>query len=258
MTTSTTRENKTWYWISIILLLALWELTARLVGKEIIIPSLPSVGKELWKILRSPSAWQVIGGTLRRIGLTFLLDLVLALLLGIPAGLYPKVEQALRPIESSARTVPTMGIALLAIIWLDSEGAPYLVSSLIVFPILYRSVVDGILNMDPHLAAFHRVHRVGKGKTLRHFYIPSLLPFLKTGAIASLGLLFKVMVTAEVLSQPKHAVGTIFQIERSQLNTAAVMAWCVFMIVLSSLFELLIKNLGRLRGRRAWEVLNGN
>lgn len=246
MMNSTTPVRKP-YWISIILILILWEALSRIVDQEIIIPSLLSVGRELLYLITSGASWTVISGTMLRIAFTFGLDLLLALILGIPAGLRDSVEQVIRPIESAARTVPTMGVVLLSLIWLDKELTPIFVSSLIVFPILYRSVVDGIRNIDSDLVDFHNVHQIPFGKTLRCFYIPSMLPFLKTGTISSLGLLFKVMITAEVLSQPDNAIGTIFQIERAQLNTAGVMAWCIFMIAVSSLFEFIIQNISIIR-----------
>jgi NitT/TauT family transport system permease protein len=214
------------------------------------------VGREFLLIVSSGHSWRVIAATLSRIALTFGLDLFLALLLGIPAGLHEKVEQIIRPVESTMRTIPTMGVVLLALIWLDTELTPIFVSSLIVFPILYRSVVDGIRNIDQKLVEFHSVHQVPFRKRLRCFYIPSLLPFLKTGTIASMGLGFKVMITAEVLSQPDLAVGTIFQIERAQLNTAGVMAWCVYLIAVASLFEYIIQNFSRITRRKAPVISN--
>ena len=247
MRSFTSRAGKP-YWISVLLILIIWELLSLKINQEIIIPSVFSVGRELLGILSSRSSWNVILWTLGRIFFTFFLDLFLALAVGIPAGINSKFEQAVRPVESSVRTVPTMGVILLSLIWLDSELTPVFVTSLIIFPILYRSVVDGIRNIDKKLIDFHKVHQIHFRKKLKFFYIPSMFPFLKTGTINSLGLGFKVMITAEVLSQPEKAIGTIFQIERAQLNTAAVIAWCVFMIAVSSLFEHIIQRFARLEG----------
>ena len=247
MTVFTSRAGKP-YWISVFVILIIWELLSLKVDQEIIIPSVFSVGKELFGILSSFSSWNIILWTLGRIFFTFFLDLLLALAVGIPSGINSRFEQAVRPLESAVRTVPTMGVILLSLIWLDSELTPVFVTSLIIFPILYRSVVDGIRNIDKKLIDFHKVHQIHFGKKLKFFYIPSMFPFLKTGTITSLGLGFKVMITAEVLSQPDKAIGTIFQIERAQLNTAAVIAWCIFMIAVSSLFEYIIQHFARLKG----------
>ncbi len=256
MTGSTSKAGKS-YWISIISLLVIWEAVSAAVDQEIIIPSIVSVGRELAVILTSSTAWTVIFSTLSRIMITFILDLILALAAGIPAGINDNFEQAVRPVESAVRTVPTMGIILLSLIWLDSELTPIFVTSLIIFPILYRSVVGGIHNIDKKLIVFHKVHQIHFRRQLKYFYIPSMFPFLKTGTITSLGLGFKVMITAEVLSQPDRAIGTVFQIERAQLNTAAVMAWCVFMIAASSLFEHMIQRFANLKVSRDLEKRNG-
>ncbi len=153
MKNSTIKSSKI-YWVSVIIILVVWETSSAAVNQEIIIPSILTVGKELFKIISSVSAWTVIFWTITRILLTFILDFLLALLIGIPAGIYRNFEQAVRPLESAVRTVPTMGIILLSLIWLDSELTPVFVSSLIIFPILYRTVVDGIINIDRKLIDF--------------------------------------------------------------------------------------------------------
>ncbi len=243
-------KNRLLVLLSTAALLLLWEAASRLVQKEILIPPLSMVAGEIFRILSNPESLVVIGATLGRILSTFFLSLALAFLLGIPAGLWKALELMLKPLEITIRSVPTMGVILLAVIWLGSEGTPFFVTALIIFPVLYRSLMDGIRNIDPALAAFHKVHHVPFFKRLFHFYVPSIAPFLRTGCISGLGLGFKVMIAAEVLSQPQIAIGTTFQIERSRLNTAGVMAWCIILIVLAAIFEKLLKKAGRSSGRK--------
>lgn len=243
--TSSTSNHKAIVIASTATLLVLWELTAHMVQKEILVPSISLIVGEIYTILTSLESLLTICTTLGRIILTFLLCLGLTLVLGIPAGLWKPLEQALKPLETAARSVPTMGVILLAIIWLGSEGTPVFVSLLIIFPILYRSLIEGIHSIDVQLVAFHQIHDVRFYKRLRYFYLPSVLPFLRAGSVASLGLCFKVIIAAEVLSQPQNAIGTIFQIERARLNTAGVMAWCILLIVLAALFEFLLRKIGK-------------
>ncbi len=151
----------------------------------------------------------------------------------------------MKPIETISRSVPTMGVILLAIIWLGSEGTPVFVSLLIIFPILYRSLVEGMHSIDIKMVLFHRIHGVPFLKRLRCFYLPSILPFLRAGSVTSLGLCFKVIIAAEVLSQPQYGIGTVFQIERARLNTAGVMALCILLIALAALFESVFQRTGK-------------
>ncbi len=228
-------------WIAAAMLLLLWELAAHLVGREILVPKISRVLEELYLFLADPEVLKAMGITLGRIFLSFAICLGLTLLVGIPAGLWKPVEMAIKPVETMARSIPTMGIILLAIIWLGCEGTPLFVALLILFPILYRSLVEGIHSIDEKLIVFHRIHKVPFFKRLRCFYLPCVFPFLRAGSITSLGLCFKVIIAAEVLSQPRYGIGTIFQIERSRLNTAGVMALCILLIVLSAAFEYLFK-----------------
>lgn len=242
--TISTLNHKAIIVASTVALLLLWELTSHLVHKEILVPSLSLIGGELYAIVTNPESLLTICTTLGRVLLTFGLCLGLTLTLGIPAGLWKPLELALKPLETCARSVPTMGVILLSIIWLGSEGTPVFVSLLIIFPILYRSLIEGIHNIDTQLIAFHQIHEVRFYKRLRYFYLPSVLPFLRAGSVASLGLCFKVIIAAEVLSQPQVAIGTIFQIERSRLNTAGVMAWCILLIAFAAVFEYYLRKIG--------------
>ncbi len=231
-------------WMATVVLLLLWELAAHLIGREILAPRISLIMGELYRFLVTPEVLKAIAITLGRIVLSFALCLGLTLVIGIPAGLWKPVEMALKPVETMARSVPTMGVILLAIIWLGSEGTPLFVSLLIIFPILYRSLVEGIHSIDEKMVAFHRIHKVPFCKRVRFFYMPSVLPFLRAGSVTSLGLCFKVIIAAEVLSQPKYAIGTIFQIERARLNTAGVMALCILLIALAALFECVFQKTG--------------
>ncbi len=248
MMPSTMPRNRKKYryiaWAAAILLLLLWELAAHLVQREILIPRISRIVEEAYRLMVSPEMLAAIGITLGRIFLSFFLCLILTLVVGIPAGLWKPIEMALKPIETMARSVPTMGVILLAIIWLGSEGTPVFVSLLIIFPILYRSLVEGMNSIDVKMVVFHRIHQVPFFKRLRCFYLPSILPFLRAGSVTSLGLCFKVIIAAEVLSQPQYGIGTIFQIERSRLNTAGVMALCILLIALAALFESFVQRTG--------------
>jgi NitT/TauT family transport system permease protein len=80
----------------------------------------------------------------------------------------------------------------------------------------------------------------------RHVALPSLVPFLLGSASSGLGLTWRVVVGAEVLSQPIRAIGTALQTAQARLETADVFAWTVVAIVLGAAGELGVRALGRL------------
>lgn len=214
-------------------LLAAWQGLAAWVQQPLVVPGPAETADQVGQILARPDFLTILGASVGRIVLTFIIDLGLALVVGVAAGLSPHLEVGLRPLETAMRAVPTMGVLLVCLIWFESEVTPLVVCSLIVFPLLYRAVVEGVKAIDHRLVEVAQVYQFGWGHRVRLLYLPSLRPFLASGIQNAMGLLWKVMITAEVLSQPQWALGTQFQIARSQLNTAGVLAWSLVVIALA-------------------------
>ena len=82
-------------------------------------------------------------------------------------------------------------------------------------------------------------------KTLRLVYLPSLRPWFRSASLTSLGLAWKSGVAAEVLCQPKLAIGTQLYYGKIYLETDRLFAWTAVVIVLSVLLERLLRRLLR-------------
>ena len=217
--------------------LGLWQLTAVLIAQPLIVPRLEAIAAAVVNILTGEDFFLTVAATLLRIAATIAIDTVIAFLLGIAAGVSKRIEAALSPFETAMRAVPTMGVLLLSLIWFNSEITPIFVASLIALPLLYRGVVNGVKNIDIRLIQMSTGFKVSFVRKLTQLYIPSIRPFTLTAYSATLGLLVKVMVTAEVLSQPRRGIGTEFQIARAQLDTATIFGWGILVIIFAALME---------------------
>lgn len=239
----TGRERKfrtAWAAASVALFLLAWEIAAHAVSKPLVLPSIEITLREFYFIVSAPDFLPIVGATLLRIIISFSMAFSVALVLGIPAGIWKPVQLLLSAPMKVMGSVPTMGIILLSIIWLDSEGAPYLVCALVVLPLLYGGISSSIRAIDSKLLEMHKVFAVPPMRKLFKFYLPATLPSFRGTMAAALGLNVKVMIAAEVLSQPRTAIGTAFQIARAQLNTAAVFAWCLVVIIIAALVDVIL------------------
>ncbi len=68
-----------------------------------------------------------------------------------------------------------MAIIILALIWLDNEIVPMFVGFIMVFPILYETILNGILNIDENIIEMAEIYKVNKGTIIRDIYMPSIL-----------------------------------------------------------------------------------
>jgi NitT/TauT family transport system permease protein len=87
------------------------------------------------------------------------------------------------------------------------------------------------------------MYRVKLRRIVFELYIPSILPYLLAGASNAMGITWKVIIAAEILSQPSFAIGTNLMIAKIELETAQVFAWTVVAIIISFIFEYLLDSL---------------
>lgn len=223
--------------VSTLVLFGFWHLAAVLAASPLIVPYPGQVFLDLLDLARESDFLPMLLATVIRGLVAFLLSVVIAFLLGIPAGLSRYLEAALRPWMAVIRSTPVVSLILLAIFWFGSSVVPIFVSILMTMPIMTEAIHGGIRNTDPELIAMSRVYRFTPFQRLRHIRIPSLLPYFINGAGASLGLTWKVIIAGEILAFPKTGIGTAMQTAKIHLETGRVFSLTVLAVLLCLVTE---------------------
>lgn len=253
MKDSTTRD-KLLRPLSLLLLLAVWQVASVMIGAEIILPTPAATIKRLSALAVTSSFWFSVIATLRR-GLTgFALSLCVGLVCGLLAGFNNTLRTLLQPFVLTTRSTPLMSVILLALIWFRADTVPVFVSFLVCFPVIFGNVLEGVKNVDKTLVEMATVFRVSLWSRIVGLYLPSIAPYVLAGASTAMGLGLKVVVAAEALSQPRQAIGTRMQVERMYLETTGVFAWTLAALLMSWLLELAIRHLAGRFVRRGAEA----
>ena len=221
-------------------LVLLWKLASVLIGTDIILPAPETVFLRLVKIIMSAEFRLAAGSTILRTLYGLLISFILGFSAGIACGTNKTIDALLSPVVSTARTVPVMSIILLAMIWFKTDFVPVFVCVLMIFPILTANVKQGVSSVNRKLLDFGKVYGLTRAEILLEITIPSVVPFVLAGLRAAIGVAWKVVIAAEVLSQPLHAVGTGLQFSQMNLETSEVLAWTVIAVFLSWLSEMLL------------------
>ncbi len=235
------KKKSNYILFSILAFIVFWKLLSLWVAQTIIVPSPEETVAALRAIVSKPNFGIIIGHSLRRMLIGFSVTAVIAVVVGVSAGIIEPLRQILKPLVLVLKAVPTMAIILLALIWLASEKAPMLVGGIICFPIIYQNVVKGISEVDVKLLEMARVYKVDKKHMIKDIYLPSIKPYLLAALSTAAGLNVKVVIAAEVLSQPPLSIGENFQIARANLDTPAVFGWAIIAIVIAAGFDYAIQ-----------------
>jgi NitT/TauT family transport system permease protein len=206
-----TKKNGLFTLASFILIAVIWKLVSLFVKSEIILPSPEKTILSLLNLLKTKDFFIIILLSIERGLVGFIISLILGLLVGFLCGFSKIFNKIFEPILVIIRSTPVMSVILIALIWFKSNNVPVFASFLMSFPIICTNVKEGINNIDNRLLNMAAIYKIKKRRIISEIYFPSILPFLIAAISTSFGIGWKVVIAAEVLSQPKYAIGTSLQ-----------------------------------------------
>jgi len=231
---------------TIALVFIVWAIAAASVHEQLIIPSIGSTFTEFFNILAKATFYKAVGITLSGVILSFIYAVLSAIAFGLASAVFPVFRKIFAPIASVLRSVPTMSLILLTVIWLDPKGTPIFVGFVIAFPLLYDNIYSALINIDKDLIEVAKSYNLSLKDKVLSVYLPASAPAFFDGAKSALSLAVKIVISAEVIAQTKGSIGMAMQYSKASLETARLLAWTVAAVILSVLLELAVGAIKRL------------
>lgn len=253
MTTSTTsaKPQKTVSLWAACFWLLVWEAVARWVDEPILLVSPLTAIRRLFQLLGETAFWQSIGFSLGHILLGFGLSFFFALLLSVLSYRFVWVRRLLAPLVAAMKAVPVASFVILVLLWAPSRQLSVIISLTIAFPVLYQNTLTGLLHVDPQLVEVARVFRTPFSRRLLRLYLPSAMPYLRSGASIAVGLCWKSGVAAEVIGLPSGSIGEKLYQAKVYLETPDLFCWTAVIVLLSVGCEKLLSRLLALMEKEA-------
>ena len=217
--------------------LLIWEIASLLIGEELFLPSPLSVAERLLSLSVTSVFWSSVLFTLLRIIAGFLLSALTAAAAAALSYRFPLFSLAADPFVRIIRATPVASIVILVLVWVRSRNLSVVISFLMVFPIIYTNLLEGLVSTDRNLLEAASVYRMKLMKKARYIYISSLKPYIQSAISASLGLAWKSGIAAEVIGLPDGSIGERVYEAKIYLSTPDLFAWTVVIIILAFLFE---------------------
>ncbi|MEI0493196.1 ABC transporter permease subunit [Brachyspira intermedia] len=227
--------------LGVIIFISLWYFTALKINSEIVFPNIPNILKKFAEIISEKSFYKDLSSSLIRVLITFALSFLLAFIIGISAGIFSPIIYILIPIINFIRTIPTIPLILVAIIWFNNNTVPIFVSMLVILPIMYDSITNGIINVDKKLIEMSMSYNVSLKTQIINLYIPYIKPYIFTGISQSMGITWKSILAAEILALPAFGIGTKLYESHLYLDSVSLFAYCLIAIIFNGIFEIIIR-----------------
>jgi len=231
----------------LILWIGVWQLASMAVGSELLLPSPTAAIGSLFHLVGETSFWQSVGMTLARVTGGFLSGLAVGTLLGALTARSSLADAFFSPISALIKATPVTSFIILLLLWFSASATPTISAFLMVMPIFWSNVREGILSTDKQLLEMAQTYKFTRWMRVKRIYAPSLLPQFIAACTTGIGFAWKSGVAAEVIASPAFSVGRGIYNSKIYLEIPDLFAWTLAVVALSMLFERLILRLIKTR-----------
>lgn len=223
--------------VSFLFFILLWSVIAKIVDNNFVFPSILNVINSLKDIVSDDSFFKIVWNTLFKLIVVVVVTILLSVLMGIFSFKYSIFKELIAPYISVIKAIPTVALIIIILVWYDASVVPIIVGVMIIFPILYDNILNGILSIDGNLIKMSKTFDVPLKRKILELYIPSVYYHIAGGIHSLIGLAFKVIIAGEVLSQENFSIGGEILLNKVYLETSSIFAWVIVVIFLNFLIE---------------------
>ena len=220
-----------------LLWLLIWQGASAIIKQEMLLASPVSVARALFALVQTAPFWRSVLFSLSRMGAGFLLAFGLGVLLAALSYRLRLVSVFLSPFISVVKAAPVASYTIICLLFLPSRNLSACISFLMALPIVYTNVLEGLHSTNRQLLEMANVFRVPKLRQVVFIYFSELMPFLVSACSLSLGICWKSGIAAEVIGLPRGSIGENMYQAKVFVDTKALLAWTIVVILISFLFE---------------------
>ena len=230
---------------SLIFWVGLWQFASIAIGDEFFLPGPLPVMKEMLRLPGESAFFPALGMSVLRVLAGYASGVVIGVLLAILTCRFAIVKGLIEPLLSVIRATPVVSFVILAFLLFDRSHVPSYIVILMVAPMVWANMSEGIGRVDKSLKEMVYVFRFKPYAAFRHLWFPSLKPYFASIAVSAFGFAWKSGVAAEIICYPNMSIGKMIYNSRVALDSISVFAITVYVIILSFIFEKILKSILR-------------
>ena len=226
---------------AVFVLLMIWEILAVHTGNDIIMPYPMDVFRLMVSQLRSETFYLAVASTLVRALFGLLCALLVAVTCSWMSYRSKIFEELFYPVLLLTRSVPNVSYIIIILLWFGREKSSAIITFLILFPIMYANLYEGLRHIDEDLMKVIQIYPEKKSYLITKIYFPLLQGALIASISSGISLGFKVGVMAEILGQTPFGIGRQMNLCKISMDMTGVFAWTGWIILLLLLMEMIFQ-----------------
>lgn len=223
-----------------------WQTSYLCIDNNMLLASPIDVFYRLFDLCKDTGFWNIVVSSMMRIIQGFIYGTIIGVLLSLITCSSNILKDLFKPIINVVQSTPIASFIILALVWIKSGIVPIFISALMVIPIIWTNVTEGIIKTDTKLLEMAKIYKFNKISKIKMIYIPSVIPYFTAACTTTLGLSWKAGVAAEVIANTRYSIGGEIYKSKMYLETVDLFSFTVVVIILSFILEYIIVNLMKL------------
>lgn len=219
--------------------LIVWSVICWLANRNLLL-ALPypwDVASALWRLIGESRFWFVVGISLMRVIVGFVSAALFGVLLAMLTTRFEIAHALISPILSIVRAAPVASFIFVAFLWIRSENMPVFIAFLMVLPLVWENVRQGVIQTDTKLLEMAQVFQLNRYQRFWHIRLPAVRPYLRSALTTGFGFAWKAGIAAEILCWPSNSIGYHIAAAKNLVETAEVFAWTTVVVAFSVFLE---------------------
>jgi taurine transport system permease protein len=219
--------------LSIVILLGAWMLATEMGwANELFLPKPQAVWAAFVKTLtrgyQGSTLLQHVGASLYRVLASFALACLAGIPLGVLMGVSRDARALLNPLIEFYRPLPPLGLYTLLVMWLGiGEASKLSLLFLAGLPGIVISTIQAVSSIDPVYVRAARTLGATRRALIFEIYLPAAGPQILSGMRISLGIIYTVLVAAEIVAASAGIGWMIWDAAKFLLSDIVIMGLIV-------------------------------
>ena len=221
-------------WLGILAIFLIWLVSSTIANNSYVIPSIPDTFNAFIELIGENSTYTAFGYTFYRTIVAILISIILGIFLGLLSGLFLGSRKFLKSFINLMRFVPVpCFIFIIFGLIYNLEIGSILISFIVIFPLIYESIVGGIINIDDDIKLSLRLEGLYNFNSIFKVILPLTFPYLNVAIINSIGIGIKISVMSEIIlgSSRIWGIGRLIYVANSTGNFPMLFA-IIFIIII--------------------------
>ncbi len=230
-------SEKIYALIAVLFWVAIWHIAAVKVGKSVLLPTPAQTMRVLGTLAFDGQFWYICFLSVRNIFLGALTGVIVGAVIAVLSFVSPILRVAFSPLLTLTKATPVASFIILFLVWMGKAKIPFVIAMMMVTPIVCANLLEGLRNIDRSLLEVARVYGLGFKKKWNMLYRYSLMPYFISSLKSGLALAWKAGIATEVLCTPDGTIGKMLNESKLYMETPALFAWTLTVVLLSLILE---------------------